>query len=132
MYSREKINDGLLSKHYVSDCYSLSFIQYPRIFFSPSTVHTVESFCKVSINGQVICTFRVSGYLKLLFILFYVIFGRSQLWIIFQRYMQNVYYDRYNKIRPLDVVMKFLPSEVSQHIIPQGGLILLPPNSDVH
>ena len=85
-----------------------------------------------------ICTFRFSGFLKLLFILFYVIFS---FFFFFPahgcgyysgRNSVNVYYGRYNNIRPLDVVMKFLQSEISQHISPQGALILLPPHSDMH
>ena len=84
-----------------------------------------------------ICTFRFSGVRKLLFILFYVIF----FFLFFSahgygyysgRNTVNVYYGRYNNRRPLDVIMKFLQSEISQHISPQGGQILLPPNSDMH
>ena len=87
-----------------------------------------------------ICTFRFSGFLKLVFILFYVIFFFF-LFFFFSahgcgyysgRNTVNVYYGRYNNIRSLDMVMKFLQSEISQHISPQGGLILLPPNSDMH
>lgn len=81
---------------------------------------------------KIICTFR-PGYLSLL-ILFYVTFfnfGNSSVFYS-KRDTQNVCCGRYNEIRSLDVVKKFLPSEITQHISPQGEQILLPPNSDMH
>lgn len=65
------------------------------------------------------------------FSVFFLFFSHG-CWYYSRRDTQNVYYGRKNKIRPLDVVKKFLPSELSQHISPQGEMILLPPNSDMH